>query len=93
MNSSLPPGQAWLQDRDGFRSLKVPSWRGRGQLIIQALYQGPEVREYRNGILKESSESLNLSTVIEKRVCSEKTPNISNMLEISRTADSFGEHP
>jgi hypothetical protein len=32
MNKPLPPGQAWLQDRDGLQSLKVASWRGRGQL-------------------------------------------------------------
>jgi hypothetical protein len=35
-------------------------------------------------MLKESSESLNLWTVIEKRVCSERIPSISNMLDISR---------
>jgi hypothetical protein len=40
--------------------------------------------EYLNGILKESSESLNPETVIEKRVCSERIPSTSNMLDISR---------
>jgi hypothetical protein len=44
-------------------------------------------------IIKESSESLNPWTVIEKRVCSERTPSLSNMLDISRTPDSFGELP
>jgi hypothetical protein len=61
--------------------------------VIKVLYQDPEVSEYLNRILKKSSESLNLWTVIEKHVCSERTPSISNMLDISRAADSFGERP
>jgi hypothetical protein len=59
----------------------------------KALYQDLEVWEYLNRILKESNESLNLWTIIEKRVCSERTPSISNILDILRTPDSFGEHP
>jgi hypothetical protein len=55
-----------------------------GRTNIKALYQDPEVWEYLDGILKESSESLNLWTVIEKRVCSKRIPSISNMLNISR---------
>jgi hypothetical protein len=50
----------------------------------KALYQDPEIWEYLNGILKESSDSLNLWTVIKKRVCSERTPGISDMLDISK---------
>jgi hypothetical protein len=61
-------------------------------IYIKAFYQDPEVWEYLNYILKESSESLNRWTVIEKRVCSERTPSIYNMFDISRTPDSFGEH-
>jgi hypothetical protein len=53
-------------------------------MFNKALYQDPEVWEYLNGILIESSESLNLWTVKEKRVCSERIPRISNMLDISR---------
>jgi hypothetical protein len=58
----------------------------------KGLCQDPEVWEYLDGIVKESSESLNRWTVIEKCVCSEKIPSISNLLDISKTPDSLGEH-
>jgi hypothetical protein len=61
--------------------------------VIKTFYQDLEVWEYLNSIPKESSESLTRWTVIEKRVCSERTPSISNMLDTSRGPTPFGSWP